>query len=77
LVLKDQFHSDVFIQKIRRPVLFLLAEKDEIVPVTLGEKLFQAANEPKEKHVFSGVGHTGVFQTNGAETAQKFLQKLP
>jgi fermentation-respiration switch protein FrsA (DUF1100 family) len=77
LILKDQFHSDVFIQKVNRPILFLLAEKDKIVPVALGAKLFQAANEPKTKHVFSGVGHTGVFETNGAEIVQKFLEKLP
>jgi fermentation-respiration switch protein FrsA (DUF1100 family) len=47
LLMKDQFRSDLRIAKVTAPLLFLHGERDWVVPITLGERLYALANEPK------------------------------
>ena len=46
-LMKDQFHSDQRIGKVTAPLLVLHGERDQVVPIALGERLFALANEPK------------------------------
>lgn len=43
----DQFRSDLAIRDVHIPVLVVHGDKDWIVPIGLGERLFALANEPK------------------------------
>jgi fermentation-respiration switch protein FrsA (DUF1100 family) len=47
ILMKDQFHSDRHIQAVRAPILILHGERDQAVPISLGERLFAMAPEPK------------------------------
>jgi uncharacterized protein len=47
LLMKDQFHSDEQIQKVKAPILIVHAEHDQMIPISFGERLFAMAPEPK------------------------------
>jgi uncharacterized protein len=47
LLMKDQFHSDEQIQKVKAPILIVHAEHDQVIPISFGERLFAMAPEPK------------------------------
>jgi len=43
----DQFRSDLAIRDVHMPVLIVHGDKDGVVPIALGRRLFELANEPK------------------------------
>jgi uncharacterized protein len=47
LLMKDQFHSDQRIQLVKAPILVVHGERDTTIPISLGERLFAMAHEPK------------------------------
>jgi uncharacterized protein len=55
------------IRELHAPLLVLHGERDEIVPLSHGRALFEAAPEPKRLHVFPGVGHNDLVSLAGAE----------
>jgi fermentation-respiration switch protein FrsA (DUF1100 family) len=64
-VLRSKFDSVEKIRSIRIPSLFLHGDQDDIIPISLGRKLFEAANEPKTFHVVSGANHNDIFWVGG------------
>jgi hypothetical protein len=68
LLMKDQFHSDRRIQKVTAPLLILHGVKDQVVPYTMGERLFELANKPKHIVRFLDAGHDNL-DANGALNA--------
>jgi uncharacterized protein len=49
-LMHDQFHSDQRIGFVTAPILILHGDKDRVVRVALGERLFALAREPKRGH---------------------------
>ena len=47
------------------PVLILHGDKDDIVPLDAGRRLFEAAREPKQFHVIPGAGHNDTYIVGG------------
>ncbi len=47
VVLRYDFNTTDYVQQVRYPVLVLHSPDDEIMPFHLGEKVYQAANQPK------------------------------
>ena len=47
LFLKDQFRSDLRAPEVRAPVLILHGEKDAVVPIDLGKRLYSLIQAPK------------------------------
>jgi fermentation-respiration switch protein FrsA (DUF1100 family) len=58
------------IRELRAPLLILHGHRDDIVPVSQGRALFDAAPEPKQMHVFPGLGHNDLVPFAGTEFAQ-------
>ena len=56
LLMKDQFRSDLRIGKVTAPVLVLHGDRDNIVPIALGERLYALINAPKRFVRFPGGG---------------------
>ncbi len=54
---------------LRAPLLVLHGDRDDIVPLSQGRTLFEAAPEPKHMHVFDGLGHNDLVPFAGAEFA--------
>ena len=57
LFMKDQFHSDLRASKITAPVLVVHGENDAIVPITLGQQLYDLTRAPKRFVRVAGAGH--------------------
>jgi len=57
LLLKDSFHSDQRIAKVTAPVLVVHGERDNIVPVTFGQRLYQLIPGPKQLLRLPNAGH--------------------
>jgi len=58
------------IQDIRIPTLVIHGDKDEIIPFSMGEALFQAAAGPKYFYRIKGAGHNDTYVAGG----EKYFQ---
>jgi len=56
LLMRDQFRSIDVVGGVKAPILVLHGEADRVIPIAFGERLFQAAPEPK-RFVRLGGGH--------------------
>jgi fermentation-respiration switch protein FrsA (DUF1100 family) len=57
MIMKDQFRSDLRVDKVTAPVLVVHGENDAVVPVALGERLFGLIRAPKRFVRIAGAGH--------------------
>ncbi len=71
LVLRTQLDSFEKIQRIRTPLLMMHGDRDSIIPIELGKKLFDVANEPKEFFVIAGADHNDTFIVGGRAYLEK------
>jgi uncharacterized protein len=77
LLMKDQFRSDLRIGKVTAPVLVLHGDRDDVVPIALGERLYGLINAPKRFVRFPGGGHNDLG-ARAVEAAKQFLaEKFP
>ena len=70
-LLKHRLNAVGQIVKVRIPKLFFHGDKDRIVPIKLGRRLFEAAPNPKEFVVLPGAGHNDTYFVGGAEYFKK------
>lgn len=76
LLLKDRFRSIDRIASIGAPLLVLHGERDGVVPIALGERLFASAREPKTFVRLPGVDHVGVLEGGGLPAVLAFLAEV-
>ena len=76
LLMRDQFHSDLFIGKVRAPVLVVHGENDTIVPISLGERLYSLARMPKRFVRVAGAGHNDLG-VHAVAAAKRFIAERP
>ena len=72
-LIKDSFHSDQRIATVRAPLLILHGEKDTVVPIRFGERLFALANEPKRMIRFPQGDHVNLEGQGVIKAAKDFL----
>lgn len=65
------FNSVPKIRWIRVPKLFLQGDRDEIVPLRLGQELFAAAQGRKTFWVIPGAGHNNILEVAGQEYRER------
>jgi len=61
LLALDRFDNEKKIKYIHTPLLIVNGSADQVVPSSQGRKLYSLANEPKEFHSLSGLGHNDAF----------------
>jgi len=66
-LLVRSFRSIEKIGSLRAPLLVIHGERDGIIPIELGRRLFEAAPEPKEFWAVAGAGHNDLVEAGGAE----------
>lgn len=77
-ILTQHFDSLSKIKSIRVPLLIVHGTDDEIVPVTMSQKLFTVANDPKQLLLIPTAGHNNIRQLGGdlyLKQLQRFIQK--
>ena len=67
-----RFDSLGKIERVRAPLLFFHGDRDRVIPYALGERLFEAAPEPKQLETLSGAGHNDTVRVGG----QPYLERI-
>src|SRR4029079_19007504 len=75
LLMKDQFRSDLIIGKVTTPILMLHGDRDAIVPIALGERLYSLAQARKRFVRFPGAGHNDLAEHGALAEAMRFIEE--
>lgn len=73
LVMRDAFHSDARIARVKVPLLIMHGARDATIPIAFGERLFALAREPKQFVRFPEGGHNDLDSYGAIETARQFI----
>lgn len=74
-LMKDQFRSDLRIARVTAPVLILHGDRDTIVPIELGERLYGLVRGPKRFLRVPGGGHEDLGANGAVEAAKAFISE--
>ncbi|MES2196873.1 MAG: alpha/beta hydrolase [Pseudomonadota bacterium] len=77
LVIRDPFHSDARIGRVKAPLLFMHGGRDPTIPIASGERLFALANEPKLFVRFPEGGHNDLDAYGATATVRQFIGTAP
>ena len=67
-LLKDfLLDNEAKISQLKAPLFILHGEDDEIVPITMGKRLFEQAPEPKQFFEIPGAHHNDISEVGGTE----------
>jgi fermentation-respiration switch protein FrsA (DUF1100 family) len=75
-LLRDQYRSVERIHAVRCPLLVLHGDRDGVIPIALGRRLFEAAPEPKRFVELPGVDHVSVLEQGGLKPVREFLDQV-
>ena len=77
LLMKDQFRSDAQVGAITVPTLVLHGERDRVVPIAFGERLYAAIRAPKRFVRFANGEHEGLDAHGAIAAVRDFLAAAP
>jgi fermentation-respiration switch protein FrsA (DUF1100 family) len=69
--LTHEFDSLSKVPGLRAPVLYVHGDRDSIVPVEMGRRLYAASPDPKEWYELRGAGHNDMLLIGGREYFQR------
>ncbi len=72
----NRFNTLARIRDIHRPLLIIHGERDELIPLTQGRQLFNAANPPKSFHPLPYAGHNDSLRWGGEELWERLNSYL-
>lgn len=73
LLMKDQFRSDAVIGNVTAPVLILHGARDQVVPFSMGERMFELTKSPKHIVRFLDGGHNDLDAQGALHAVGRFL----
>lgn len=73
-LLKDHFDNIGRIDGINMPLLVILAEHDDVIPISHGKALFDKAEEPKSLHIQDGAAHNSLMRADVFADVDAFLK---
>jgi fermentation-respiration switch protein FrsA (DUF1100 family) len=76
-IMTNRFNSAAKIPYYHGPLLQCHGDKDRVVPIALGEKLFAAANQPKQFVRIPNGGHAGPPSPDYLKALKQFFENLP
>ena len=77
---RSRFDSLAKIARVRAPILVIHGTRDQVVPFSMGQRLFEAAPEPKSFLPVDGGEHDSIFTSGGEkywEHLQTFINRRP
>ena len=76
LLLKDKFENYKKIKNINSPILIMHGEVDQLVPFSMGEKIYEIANEPKYSYFTKYDNHMMEYDENLVLALKSFIKSL-
>lgn len=74
LLVRDRYDSLAKIDAIAAPLLIIHGDRDRVVPFKQGQRLFDAAHEPKKFLAFPGGAHSNLYDFGAAAQVLRFLR---
>jgi uncharacterized protein len=65
-LLTNRFRSIEKLRNLKIPVLFIHGDNDAIVAVSMSERLYRAASEPKQLYLIPGGGHHAIYKSESS-----------
>jgi fermentation-respiration switch protein FrsA (DUF1100 family) len=75
LLLTDKYDNERNISEVKAPVLILHGAQDEVIPVEMGKRVYDAANQPKRIEIFPQAAHYDLFAHGAWDRARDFLDQ--
>jgi len=72
LAARQQFRSELKVGGLSLPKLFVHGDADATVPLALGQRLYEAASDPKDLYVVRRAGHNDLHRHGG----RRYLRRL-
>ena len=66
-LIQARFDLASSLKNVRIPILVIHGDRDRIVPIQLGKRVYEAANSPKDFYLVSGAGHNDVTYIGGRQ----------
>ena len=76
LLLKDRFENYKKVKNINSPILVMHGEIDQIVPFSMGKKIYELANEPKYSYFTKYDNHMMEYDEKLVLALKSFLKSL-
>ena len=76
LLLKDRFENYKKVKNINSPILVMHGEVDQIVPFSMGKKIYEIANEPKYSYFTKYDNHMMEFDERLVNAIKSFIESL-
>jgi fermentation-respiration switch protein FrsA (DUF1100 family) len=76
LLLKDKFENYKKIKNINSPVIVMHGEIDQIVPFSMGQKIYEMANQPKYSYFTKYDNHMMEYDERLVLALKTFLKSL-
>ncbi len=76
LLIADTYDNASNIGAVKAPALILHGNRDSVIPVEMGKRLYAAANEPKRLELFPEAEHYDLFDHGAWEKVREFLAGL-
>jgi uncharacterized protein len=76
LLIKDPFYSDRYIGDVTAPVLVLHGGRDDVIPIAVGERLYDLVRAPKRFVRFPEGGHCDLDACGALAVVRDFLASL-
>lgn len=75
-LMKDRYESARHIASVKAPILIIHGERDRIIPVEMGRRLFALAPEPKQLVTFPEADHDDHYMHGSYEAIGRWIDKL-
>ena len=76
MLLKDKFENYKKIKNIDSPILIMHGEADQLVPFSMGKKIYEIANEPKYSYFTKYDNHMMEYDENLVLALKSFIRSL-
>ena len=76
LLLKDKFENYKKIKNINLPILIMHGEVDQLVPFSMGKKIYEIANDPKYSYFTKYDDHMMEYDENLVLALKSFIRSL-
>ena len=77
---RTRYDNEGKVSRLAVPLLVLHGEKDELVPISQGRRVYEAAPGPKRFYPIPGAGHNDTYLVGGGaywDAVRDFLETLP
>jgi fermentation-respiration switch protein FrsA (DUF1100 family) len=75
-LVQGRYDSASAISRVRSPLLFFHGDRDDIVPLALGRRLYEAAPGPKAFETLRGAGHNDTVEVGGTRYLERIARFL-